>query len=176
MLGKRVSSETHGFRRVIFQPEAFLVCENTEHSDGGGVDEQSKDKQFLPRFSIKQLMLIMAGFAVISMILGWSIRGSIFAYGIGLSLVGLIAPFAFYAVIFFLSQLFVNFHRRRQPLASAAPNHQVMMASPQPVADSAESPKSPDNDSGQSHTSKIDDADRDAPKSMPSPSVEGDPS
>ena len=57
-------------------------------------------KMLLPKFTIRQLMLIIVIFAFCSAILGWAARGSYLAYGLGIAMIGLIIPFSVYAVVY----------------------------------------------------------------------------
>ncbi len=54
----------------------------------------------LPKFTIRQLMMIIVVFAICSAILGWAARGSYLAYGLGVAMIGLVVPFSVYAAVY----------------------------------------------------------------------------
>ena len=56
----------------------------------------------LPKFTIRQMLLIMVGFAFISMIFGFAARGSVVAYGMGVAMLGIFVPFALYGLVYWI--------------------------------------------------------------------------
>ena len=91
----------------------------------------------LPKFSIRQLMYVTAGFCLIAMILGWSVRGDVFAYGLGLAIVGLVVPLAVYQAFYWFALVFSNFHSNTTggaKLVYIPPTPQKVNRNPSPAA------------------------------------------
>ena len=54
----------------------------------------------LPKYTIRQLMIATVLAAFICAILGFAARGNVFAYGLGIAILGLVVPLATYAFVY----------------------------------------------------------------------------
>ena len=76
----------------------------------------------LPKFTIRQLMLLMVAVAFVCAILGFAARGSPFAYGLGIAILGLIVPLATGAFVYWtLLGITKATHHNELPIGPSKP-------------------------------------------------------
>ncbi len=54
----------------------------------------------LPKYTIRQLLIATVFAAFVCAILGFAARGNMFAYGLGIAILGLVVPLATYALMY----------------------------------------------------------------------------
>lgn len=63
---------------------------------------EARSEMLAPKFTLRQLLIAMILFALVSALLGWTSKGSIVAYGLGLAIVALIIPLSVYSIAFWV--------------------------------------------------------------------------
>lgn len=75
-------------------------------------------RPWLPKFTIRQMLALTAGFALFSMILGMAARGSLVAYGIGFGFLSLAVPALVGASLYWLAKGYARILDRGRPGAT----------------------------------------------------------